>query len=137
MTSSTTPSMDAAQRREALVEKLFGAAIGTMETATVYLGDRLGLYQALQDSGTATSGELAVRTGTAERYIREWLEQQAVAGILDVEDAGAGATERRYLIPEGHAEVLLDADSLHHFAPISRFTVGITGGMRELVEAFR
>ena len=129
--------MDAVQRRDALVEKLFGAAIGAMETATVYLGDRLGLYQALQDSGPATSGELATRTATAERYVREWLEQQAVAGILDVEDAAKHATERRYLIPKGHAEVLLDADSLHHFAPISRFAVGITGRMRELVEAFR
>ncbi len=45
-----------------------------------------GLYRALAEGGPATSAELASRTGTHERYIREWLEQQTVAGILEVED---------------------------------------------------
>jgi hypothetical protein len=45
--------------------------------------------------GDATSSELAARTGTAERYVREWLEQQAVAGFLVVDDPEAEPTERR------------------------------------------
>jgi hypothetical protein len=48
----------------------------------VYLGDRLGLFRALADGGPATSAELASRIGLDERYVREWLEQQAVTGIL-------------------------------------------------------
>ena len=60
---------------EALVERLFGAAIDTLEVASVHIGGRLGFYRSLADDGSATSAELAVRTGTDQRYLREWLEQ--------------------------------------------------------------
>ena len=73
---------------EALVEKLFQAMIGFQEVAGLYLGEKLGLYQSLHDDGPATSTALSARTGTDERYVREWLEQQAVSGILTVDDAG-------------------------------------------------
>jgi hypothetical protein len=49
---------------------------------------RLGFYQSLADEGPATSNELGARTGTAERYMREWLEQQTVAGFLTVDEPG-------------------------------------------------
>jgi len=57
----------------ALAGRLFRDMVGALELLTVYLGERLGLYQALYADGPATSGELAARTGTTERYIREWL----------------------------------------------------------------
>ncbi len=66
---------------------------------TISLGNRLGLYQALREHGPATSKEMAARTGASERYIREWLEQQAAADILQVDDASAGALDRRYQAP--------------------------------------
>ncbi|HEV3385521.1 MAG TPA: class I SAM-dependent methyltransferase [Gemmata sp.] len=50
--------------------------------AMVLIGDKLGLYKALADAGPLTSAELAGRTGTAERYIREWLASQAAAGYV-------------------------------------------------------
>src|SRR5919108_5136991 len=62
-----------ADRAGALADRLLQDAIGALELYTVYLGERLGLYRALADGGPATSAELAGRTGTAERYIREWL----------------------------------------------------------------
>ena len=93
---------------EALAERIFEASIATMEIAAIHLGDRLGLYRALRDGGPATSAELAARAGTDERYTREWLEQQAVCGILTVEDPAAGARARRFALPAGHAEALLD-----------------------------
>jgi hypothetical protein len=89
------------EQRDALVGELFEKIIGAMEVATVDLGDRLGLYRALADGGPATPAELAGRTGTHERYAREWLEQQAVAGILEVVDAGADGSDRRYGLPAG------------------------------------
>ena len=76
------------ERRDALVGRLFEAAIGTLDVFCIYVGDRLGLYSALVDLGSATSSELAAASGTHERYAREWLEQQAATGILEVEDAG-------------------------------------------------
>jgi hypothetical protein len=60
-----------------LADRLFHDMVGALEQLTVYLGDRLGLYQALHQDGPATSAELARRTGTAERYVREWLEHHA------------------------------------------------------------
>jgi hypothetical protein len=53
-----------------------------------------------------------------------WLEQQAVVGILEVDDADAEPSDRRYSLPAGHAEVLLDRDSLSYVAPVARFTIG-------------
>src|SRR5215470_9040739 len=73
----------------ALAARLREDMIGALELFTVYLGERLGLYRALADGGPVTSTELAARTGTAERYIREWLEHHAVSGLLDVDDPSA------------------------------------------------
>jgi SAM-dependent methyltransferase len=127
----------AEQRRDEFAEGLFENIIGAMEVATVYLGDRLGLYKALADGGPTTPLGLAERTGTHERYAREWLEQQAVAGILAVEKDGADGSARRYMLPNGHAEVLLDKDSLNYLAPVARFTMGLVRPLPELADAFR
>jgi SAM-dependent methyltransferase len=127
----------AEQRRDEFAEGLFEKIIGAMEVASIYLGDRLGLYRALADGGPATTQELADRTGTHERYAREWLEQQAVMGILEVEDSGVESSDRHYMLPEGHAEVLLDRDSLSYLAPVARFTMGLVRPLPALVEAFR
>jgi ubiquinone/menaquinone biosynthesis C-methylase UbiE len=127
----------AEQRRDEFAEGLFEKIIGTMEVASVYLGDRLGLYRALVEGGPTTPKELAERAGAHERYVREWLEQQAVVGILAVEDDGADGSDRRYTLPEGHAEVLLDPDSLSYLAPVARFTMGLVRPLPALVDAFR
>jgi SAM-dependent methyltransferase len=127
----------AEQRRDSFAEGLFEKIIGAMEVASVYLGDRLGLYRAMADGGSATSAELAERTGTHERYVREWLEQQAVMGILEVEGGEEDGSARRYMLPEGHAEVLLDQDSLSYLAPVARFTMGLVRPLPALVGAFR
>ena len=74
---------------------------GALELLTVYLGERLGLYQALHVDGPATSAELAARTGTTERYIREWLEHHAASGLLEVDDPAAEPLARRYRLPPG------------------------------------
>src|SRR5712692_7974828 len=74
----------------ALVDRLFHDMIGALELFTVYLGERLGLYRALARDGPATSAELAGRTGTTERYVREWLEHHAASGLLEVDDPAAG-----------------------------------------------
>ena len=90
------------ERRDALVSRLFEAAIGTFDLFSVYLGERLGLYESLAAHGPSTAAELAERTRVHERYAREWLEQQAVTGLLDVVDVSA--EPRRYALPASHAE---------------------------------
>jgi SAM-dependent methyltransferase len=121
----------AAERRDALVERLFGASLGALDVLAVYLGVRLGLYRALDDLGGAKPEELAAAAGLHERYVREWLEQQARAGILEVD------RERRFSLPEGHAEPLLDETSLNYVAPFGKLVVSCVRPIDALLEAFR
>ena len=108
------------------VERLITAALGAQEVQAVYLGDRLGWYRALAELGPCTSTELAAATGTAERYAREWLEQQAVVGYLAVDDIDAEASERRYVLLAAQAEVLTDEDSPYL---TSLFTANASSGV--------
>jgi SAM-dependent methyltransferase len=123
-------------QRDALINRLFQATLGTWDLLAVYLGDKLGLYRILAN-GPRTSTELAAATGTHERYVREWLEQQASSEILDVDDADADAADRRYGLPLGHAEALLDESSLNYIAPIAQLVVACTGPLEALLQAFR
>jgi 2-polyprenyl-3-methyl-5-hydroxy-6-metoxy-1,4-benzoquinol methylase len=132
-TDFATPAAPA----DALVERLFNATIEAMDLFAVYVGDRLGYYGALAEGGAATSGELAQRTGTAERYAREWLEQQAVTGILACENPEAAAAERRYRLPDGYEAVLADPDSLTAMAPMAQIFAGCVKPLPQLLEAFR
>jgi SAM-dependent methyltransferase len=124
-------------RRDAFAERLFGAALGAYELMTVHLGDRLGYYRALAEDGAVTAAELAAATGTDERYAREWLEQQAVAGILEVDDVGAAPAERRFSLPDAHAEALGDRESLAYVTPLARFGVAFAHVLPAVEEAFR
>jgi ubiquinone/menaquinone biosynthesis C-methylase UbiE len=120
-----------------LDQRLLDATTGALELFGVYLGDRLGLYHALRDRGATTPAELADAAGIARRYAREWLEQQAVAGVLTVEDVSADAEARRFILPDAHAGVLTDPVALDHLAPFARMIVGIASVLDEVVTAYR
>jgi hypothetical protein len=125
------------EAREALAERLVDATTHALETLGVYLGLELGLYQALADLGAATEAEVAAHAGIGLRYAREWLEQQTVAGYLACDDPGRPAEQRRYRLPPGHAEVLLDADSPDHAAPLAVTFAGVARVLPQLLEAYR
>jgi ubiquinone/menaquinone biosynthesis C-methylase UbiE len=122
---------------EVLADRLFGDALGALELFAIYLGERLGLYRALHEAGPGTSGELAARTGTAERYVREWLEHHAASGILEVDDVAADPRRRRYRLPPGHVPILADHDDVrfatHRAIDIAR----AARQLPDLVDAFR
>ena len=103
---------------------------------SVHLGDRLGWYRSLATDGPATAPDLAARTGTHPRYAREWLEQQAVAGLLEVAADGA-ADERVFAIDAAHAEVLTDPTSLAYLAPIARMFGAVGPALPQLLAAYR
>jgi 2-polyprenyl-3-methyl-5-hydroxy-6-metoxy-1,4-benzoquinol methylase len=125
------------ERRDALVERLFEATIGTLELYSVHLGRRLGLYEALAEAESVSAAELAARAGVDERYAREWCEQQAVAAIVEVEDAAAPADGRRYSLPPEHADVLIDPEHPSYAGPFASMVVGIAGAVPDVVEAYR
>jgi SAM-dependent methyltransferase len=134
--STTEPALDTASA-DALAGRLFEATIAAMDLFSVYLGDRLGYYRDLAANGPATSLTLAERTATAERYAREWLEHQAVTGILAVENADEGPTERRYSLPAGYEAVLADPTSLLAMAPLAQIFAGCVRPLPALLDAYR
>ncbi len=136
-TVTTTPGTTEQFTAEAYAERLFNAVLAAQEVQAAYLGDRLGWYRALAAGEPLTSAELAERTGTAERYAREWLEHQAVCGVLVVEDQSKPACERRFSLPPGHAEVLTDELSPNHVLPFARFVVGLGKHLDAMLSAYR
>jgi len=92
------------QAIEEFAHKALGDVAGALTASLVVIGDKLGLYKALA-KGAATSAELAARTGTTERYVREWLNAQAAAGYVTYEGG-------RYTLPPAHAACLTDEESL-------------------------
>ena len=115
-------------------EKIFDAVRGAAQVQALYLGDRLGWYRMLAEEGPLTAAELAHRTGTVARYAREWLEQQAVSGILA---ADLGSQPVRFALPREYVDVLVDADSTGYMAPMARFFVAAGVRLPDVVEAYR
>jgi 2-polyprenyl-3-methyl-5-hydroxy-6-metoxy-1,4-benzoquinol methylase len=122
---------------DAFVERLLRSAAGAFDMFTIHIGDQLGLYAALAAADGLTPRELAARTGTHERYVREWLEQQTVSGILSVDDVRAAADARRYRLPAAHAEALTDAESMDFLAPLAQSIAGAVRPLRYVLDAFR
>ncbi|AIY00943.1 hypothetical protein ART_1344 [Arthrobacter sp. PAMC 25486] len=151
---------------EAYSDKVVTALLGYAELSSIVLGDGLGWYAALAEAGGAglTPAELAAGTGTQERYAREWLEQQSVAGFVGVvQDAAApgrpvrdgppgGPQSRggpapdkvndqpyspRFTLPPGAAEVLLQPDSLTALMPMVRMLRAGVAQLPELLAAYR
>ena len=105
----TTTDQPAAIDHDKVMSFVFRAVdeVGaTLNTALVVMGDRLGLYRALAGAGPLTSAELAERTGTAERYVREWLNAQAAGAYLDYDPDSS-----RYTLPAEYAIALTDESS--------------------------
>ena len=128
--------MSTTDRTRILAERLVAGTRETLELFAVYLGVELGLYRTLAAAGPLTVKELAERAGIAERYAREWLEQQAVAGLLDVHGP-EDAASRRFSLDPDHARVLAAPDDPMHVAPLAHMMAGIGGVLERIAEAYR
>jgi 2-polyprenyl-3-methyl-5-hydroxy-6-metoxy-1,4-benzoquinol methylase len=125
------------QLSTAFNDKVFKAALGTMETFNLYLGDRLGWFEALAET-PVTAAELAERTKTQPRYAIEWLEMMAVYGNLTVLDESArDRLHRRYALPPGAAEVLTDRRSLNYLGALPQMLAAVGAQLDNLLEAYR
>jgi SAM-dependent methyltransferase len=101
----------------------------TLNAALVVMGDRLGLYRGLAE-GPLTSAELARRTGTAERYVREWLNAQAAGGYVGYDpDTG------RYTLPIEHAIALTDESSPAYLPGLFQTALGSVLDSPRITEA--
>ena len=118
---------------EAKLEAFIGLAAteagAAVNAALVTLGDELGLYRAMADSQPVTAGELAARTGTQERYIREWLNAQAASGFVFHDDG-------TYVLPAEHALVLADESSPFLMTPSFQAANAAVAARESLAERF-
>ena len=122
---------------EALTSRLLEYTVHALEMYGIFLGKELGLYAALQSRGPLTPLELAREASIAPRYAREWLEQQAVAGMVVVERPSASADERRYQLPDEHVNVLVNEDHPNHLAPFAQMIAGVGGALESVLTAYR
>ena len=104
----------------------------TVNTALVVMGDKLGLYRALAGAGALSPAELAERTGTAERYVREWLNAQA-AGEYVTYDPDSG----RYTLPPEQAVALTVPDSPVFLPGFFQTALGSMLDSPKIIEAAR
>ncbi|MET9266673.1 methyltransferase domain-containing protein [Amycolatopsis sp. NPDC004079] len=123
-------------RTRALTVRLWLACLATQEQLTIYLGVRLGLYRSLDTP--ATPRQLAGRAGIAVRYATEWLEQQAVAGIVEVDDPARPRDERVYTLPDPHRTVLVETADPSAIGSLAVLPLGgVALALPELLAAYR
>ena len=103
-----------------------------MNAALVLLGDKLGLYRAMAGAGPLTSGDLASRTGTDERYVREWLSAQAAGGIVTYDPE-----TRTFMLPDEHAFALAVPDSPAAVAGAFHTLYAVFQAVPKMESAFR
>ena len=124
-------AMDQA-KMETFVGKVLGDTSAALTTTLAVIGDRLGLFKALAAHGPATSGELATRTHTHERYAREWLGGMATAGYLEYDSAS-----HRFTLPPEHAPALAQEGGPVFFGGVYQMMTGMSGVLDQLTAAFR
>lgn len=131
MTTTEIAPIDGAK-----LEAFVGQAVTDMGAAIsgllLHIGDRLGLYKAMDGAGPMTSSELAHRTGTNERYVREWLGNQTAGGYVVYDP-----TEGTYDLPAEHAMVLANDSSPTFLAGAFEVIASCYADHEVFVDAFR
>jgi SAM-dependent methyltransferase len=131
MDTNEQPPLDA-EKLQAFVFRAVDEVGATLNAALVVMGDKLGLYGALAGAGPLTPADLAARTGTAERYIREWLNAQAAGGYVDY-DPGNGC----YTLPPEQAMALTDESSPAYLPGFFQLALGSVLDSPRITEAAR
>jgi 2-polyprenyl-3-methyl-5-hydroxy-6-metoxy-1,4-benzoquinol methylase len=121
---------------EAKLDAFIGQAVSdvgaAMSATLVVIGDKLGLYQALHRHGPMTSAELAERTDTHERYVREWLANQAAGGYLTYD-----TVTDRYTLPPEQAALLADETSPLFVHGLYQIIQAMSADEAHITQAFR
>jgi SAM-dependent methyltransferase len=115
-----------------LVDKMFGDVGAAMGSALVMLGDKFGFYKTLASAGPLTTAELASKTGTVERYVREWAAQQAAAGYINYDSASG-----RFSISPEQALLLADEGGPAFFPAMFEIVAATLRDEPKVADAFR
>ncbi|HMD52834.1 MAG TPA: class I SAM-dependent methyltransferase [Solirubrobacteraceae bacterium] len=128
--------MSATEIDEAKLEAFMGQAVTDMaaiiSAPLMMIGEKLGLYKAMAGAGPLTSAEVAERSGAAERYVREWLGNQAAGGYVTYDQQ-----TDRYTLPNEHALALADEDSPFYILGVYDSIASLYADEDKITEAFR
>jgi SAM-dependent methyltransferase len=120
------------KKQDAFVQKVLNDTSATMTTLLGSIGDRLGLFKDLAANGPGTSAEIAGRTGTNERYIREWAGGMTAAGYLEYD-----APTRRFSLPAEHVAALAAESGPAFFGGFYQMIPALIVVFDQVIEAFR
>jgi ubiquinone/menaquinone biosynthesis C-methylase UbiE len=130
--TATTANENMQQRIEQFAGQVVTDLAAAMAGVMTNLGHKLGLYRAMAESGPLSSYELANRTGTNERSVREWLNAQAAGGYVLFD-----AETRQYSLPPEHAFVLANPDSPAFLTPAFDLASTLWHDEDQILDAFR
>jgi len=120
------------EKMNAFLGKVVGDFGAALSSSLAYIGTKLGLYEAMANSGPINARELAERTGTVERYIREWLINQAAGGYVEYD-----AATDRYTLPAEQATALTDPSSPFYVGGGFFVVKAMTAAQTRILEAFK
>ncbi len=132
MTATQEPAAIDTDKLMGFVFRAVDEVGATLNTALVVMGDRLGLYRAMAGAGPLASAEVAERTGTAERYVREWLNAQVAGGYIDYDPDSS-----RYTLSAEHAIALTDESSPAYLPGFFQIALGSLADSPRITEAAR
>ena len=130
-TVEETPAIDG-EKLMAFVFNAVDEVGGALNAALVVMGDRLGWYRAMAGAGPLSSSDLAQKTGSSERYVREWLNAQAAGGFVEYDP-----DTRRYTLPPEQAVALTDSDSPAYLPGLFQTAIGSIIDSPRITEAAR
>ncbi|MFF0270410.1 class I SAM-dependent methyltransferase [Kribbella sp. NPDC004536] len=134
MTTTDIPTAET-EAAGALMGRMFGAALGAAELFTIYLGDVHGIYRAIDEAGPLTASELAERTGLDHRYLVEWLQSQAISGLLTI--SGTDVWTDEFALAPGVREALLEPTSPVYAGGLAAIVPAVGRAFPQLVDAFK
>jgi SAM-dependent methyltransferase len=121
---------------QAKLEAFMGQAVtdmgACMSAPLMLIGEKLGLYKAMAGAGPLTPQEVAQRSGAAERYVREWLSNQAAGGYVTYDPQS-----ERYTLPDEQALALADEDSPFYILGLYDSIASLYADEDQILEAFR
>ena len=132
MTTIEQPAEVDAEKLEQFVFRAVDEVGATLNAALVVMGDKLGLYRALADTGGLTPAELAQRTNASERYVREWLNAQAAGGYVEYDPV-----DGTYTLPPEQAVALTDEESPAFLPGFFQLALGTVSDSPRITEAAR
>src|SRR5580704_13431996 len=130
MSTAPRPALDM-NKLNAFIGQFVGDLGAAVHTGMVVIGEKLGLYKALA-AGPMTSAELAAKTNTDERYVREWLASQAAGGYVTYDDKA-----KRFSLNAEQAFTLADENSPAYLPGAFELALGSLAAVPRITESFR